>query len=530
MITLDLSKAKLAEDLGSYKEKVAEIHDMIQNKTGAGNDFLGWVELPENFDKEEVQLMKETAAKLREKVDVLLVCGIGGSYLGARAAIEAINGLYSDDKVEIIYVGNTFSSTYINQVAKYIEGKDFAINVISKSGTTTETSISFRIFKEMCEKKYGKEGARERIVATTDREKVDVLLVCGIGGSYLGARAAIEAINGLYSDDKVEIIYVGNTFSSTYINQVAKYIEGKDFAINVISKSGTTTETSISFRIFKEMCEKKYGKEGARERIVATTDREKGALKKLATDEGYVTFVVPDDIGGRYSVLTAVGLFPIAMAGIDIDEMLKGAKDAMVKYNDSNIETNDAYRYGVARQLLNKAGYSAEMFVTYELQLNNVAEWWKQLYGESEGKENKGILPHSAVFSTDLHSLGQFIQEGSKVLYETIFEVKNPQEDMIIPSDPDDLDGLNYLAGKSVDYVNKKACEGTIDAHVNTGNVPNIIISLDKMDAYGFGYMVYFFEMSCAMSVYFLGVNPFNQPGVEVYKKNMFKLLGKPGY
>ena len=275
MITLDLSKAKLAEDLGSYKEKVAEIHDMIRNKTGAGNDFLGWVELPENYDKEEVQLMKETAAKLREKVDVLLVCGIGGSYLGARAAIEAINGLYSDDKVEIIYVGNTFSSNYIHQVAKYIEDKDFAINVISKSGTTTETSISFRIFKEMCEKKYGKEGARERIVATTDREK--------------------------------------------------------------------------------------------------------GALKKLATDEGYVTFVVPDDIGGRYSVLTAVGLFPIAMAGIDIDEMLKGAKDAMVKYNDANIETNDAYRYGVARQLLNKAGYSAEMFVTYELQLNNVAEWQRTI-------------------------------------------------------------------------------------------------------------------------------------------------------
>ena len=292
MITLDLSKAKLAEDLGSYKEKVAEIHDMIRNKTGAGNDFLGWVELPENYDKEEVQLMKETAAKLREKVDVLLVCGIGGSYLGARAAIEAINGLYSDDKVEIIYVGNTFSSNYIHQVAKYIEDKDFAINVISKSGTTTETSISFRIFKEMCEKKYGKEGARERIVATTDREK--------------------------------------------------------------------------------------------------------GALKKLATDEGYVTFVVPDDIGGRYSVLTAVGLFPIAMAGIDIDEMLKGAKDAMVKYNDANIETNDAYRYGVARQLLNKAGYSAEMFVTYELQLNNVAEWWKQLFGESEGKEGKGITEERA--------------------------------------------------------------------------------------------------------------------------------------
>ena len=318
-----------------------------------------------------------------------------------------------------------------------------------------------------------------------------------------------------------------------------KNFEERKFAKNIladqsslINSMGIIINTDPHWKniIFKEMCEKKYGKEGARERIVATTDREKGALKKLATDEGYVTFVVPDDIGGRYSVLTAVGLFPIAMAGIDIDEMLKGAKDAMVKYNDSNIETNDAYRYGVARQLLNKAGYSAEMFVTYELQLNNVAEWWKQLYGESEGKENKGILPHSAVFSTDLHSLGQFIQEGSKVLYETIFEVKNPQNDMIIPSDPDDLDGLNYLAGKSVDYVNKRACEGTIDAHVNTGNVPNIIISLDKMDAYGFGYMVYFFEMSCAMSVYFLGVNPFNQPGVEVYKKNMFKLLGKPGY
>lgn len=426
MITLDLSKAKLNEDLGSYKDTVASIHDMIHNKTGAGNDFLGWLTLPEDHDKEEVKAIKEKAAQLREKTDVLLVCGIGGSYLGARAAIEAINGLFSKDKVEIIYVGNTFSSNYIKQVADYIQDKDFAINVISKSGTTTETSISFRIFKEMCEKKYGKDGARERIVATTDKAR--------------------------------------------------------------------------------------------------------GALKTLATDEGYTTFVVPDDVGGRYSVLTAVGLFPIAMAGIDIDEMLNGAKDAMVKYNDPNIETNDAYRYGVARQILNKAGYPAEMFVTYESQFAQVAEWWKQLYGESEGKENKGILPTSATFSTDLHSLGQFIQEGSKVVYETIFQVKEPAGDMIIPEDPDDLDGLNYLAGKSVDYVNKKACEGTVDAHVNTGNVPNILVTLDKMDAYGFGYMVYFFEKSCAMSVYMLEVNPFNQPGVEVYKKNMFKLLGKPGY
>ena len=401
MITLDLSKAKLNEDLESYKDTVKDIHEMIHNKTGAGNDFLGWVELPENYNKAEVELIKETAVKLREKTDILLVCGIGGSYLGARAAIEAINGLFPANDVEIIYVGNTFSSNYIKQVSDYLEGKDFAINVISKSGTTTETSIAFRIFKEMCEDKYGKEGAKERIVATTDKAR--------------------------------------------------------------------------------------------------------GALKTLATEEGYTT-------------------------GIDIDKMLSGAKDAMFKYANPDLDQNDAYKYGVARQILHKAGYAAEMFVTYELQLAMVAEWWKQLYGESEGKDNKGILPTSATFSTDLHSLGQFIQEGSKVLFETIMQIKEPAGDMTIPSDKDDLDGLNYLAGKSVDYVNKQACQGTIDAHVNTGNVPNILITLDKMDAYGFGYMVYFFEISCAMSVYLLEVNPFNQPGVEIYKKNMFKLLGKPGY
>ena len=436
-ITFDYSKVLdkfvAPHEVDNLQAQVTVADEMIRKGTGPGADFLGWRDLPENYDRKEFDRILKAAEKIKEESDVLVVIGIGGSYLGAKAAIDFLNHHFAN-------------------------------------------------------------------LQTKEERKAP------------------------------QIVYAGNSISSTYLADLLEYVEGKDFSVNVISKSGTTTETSISFRIFKEMCEKKYGKEGARERIVATTDREKGALKKLATDEGYVTFVVPDDIGGRYSVLTAVGLFPIAMAGIDIDEMLKGAKDAMVKYNDANIETNDAYRYGVARQLLNKAGYSAEMFVTYELQLNNVAEWWKQLYGESEGKENKGILPHSAVFSTDLHSLGQFIQEGSKVLYETIFEVKNPQNDMIIPSDPDDLDGLNYLAGKSVDYVNKRACEGTIDAHVNTGNVPNIIISLDKMDAYGFGYMVYFFEMSCAMSVYFLGVNPFNQPGVEVYKKNMFKLLGKPGY
>lgn len=426
MIKLDLSNAKLTEDLSSYSPDVKNIHKMIHEKTGAGNDFLGWVNLPTDYDRTEVKSIIEKANNLREKTDVLLVCGIGGSYLGARAAIEAINGLLPNKKIQIIYVGNTFSSNYINQVVEYIKDKDFAINVISKSGTTTETSISFRIFKELCEERYGKDGARDRIIATTDKAK--------------------------------------------------------------------------------------------------------GALKTLADKEGYATYVIPDDVGGRYSVLTAVGLFPIAMAGIDIEKMLAGAKAAQDKYNDDNIETNDAYRYALARQLLHKAGYSAEMFVTYELQLAMVAEWWKQLFGESEGKEGKGILPTSATFSTDLHSLGQFIQEGNKILYETILTINNPISDILIPEDKDNLDNLNYLAGKSLDYVNKKASQGTVDAHVNVGNVPNILINIDTMDAYSFGYLVYFFEIACAMSVYFLGVNPFNQPGVEVYKKNMFKLLGKPGF
>ena len=425
MIKVDLSQAKLSESMESYKEEVASIHDMIHNKTGAGNDFLGWVDLPINYDKEEVQNILKKAAELKDEVDVLLVCGIGGSYLGARAAIEALNGLFPSEKLKIIYIGNTFSSTYLAQVKEYVKDKEFAINVISKSGTTTETSIAFRIFKELLEETKGKEVARRRIVATTDKEK--------------------------------------------------------------------------------------------------------GALKTLATNEGYTTFVVPDDVGGRYSVLTAVGLFPIAMAGIDIQAMLDGAKDAREKYNNPDLMTNEAYQYGVARQMLSKQGYPAEMFVTYELQLAMVAEWWKQLFGESEGKEGKGILPTSATFSTDLHSLGQFIQEGSKVVYETIFKVTKPMADLEIPSDPDNLDNLNYLAGKTVDYVNKKACEGTIDAHVNTGGVPNIQITLDELTPYSFGYMVYFFEKACALSVYLLGVNPFNQPGVEVYKKNMFKLLGKPG-
>ncbi len=425
MIKLDLTNAKLNEDLLSYSDQVKELHDMIHNKTGKGNDFLGWLDLPVNYDKEEVARIK---AKSQEIIN-----------------------------------------------------------------------------------------------------KVDVLLVCGIGGSYLGARAAIEALNGLYPTNKVKIIYVGNTFSSNYISQVKEYIKDKEFAINCISKSGTTTETSIAFRIFKEIAEERYGKEEARTRIIATTDKEKGALKTLANNEGYETYTIPDDVGGRYSVLTAVGLFPIAVAGIDIDAMLEGAAKAREDYNNNDLATNDCYKYGVARQILNKQGYPAEMFVTYELQYAMLAEWWKQLFGESEGKEDKGILPTSATFSTDLHSLGQFIQEGSKVLFETVLQVEKPISDVVIPSDKDNLDNLNYLAGKSVDFVNKKAAEGTIDAHSNTGNVPNILVKLDEMTPYSFGYLVYFFEKACALSVYLLGVNPFNQPGVEVYKKNMFKLLGKPG-
>ena len=425
MIKVNLSNALLKEDLSNYKDQVATLHNVLKDKTGAGNDFLGWMDWPVDYDKEELERIISVAAKTSEEVDVLLVCGIGGSYLGARAAIEAINGLFPTNKVQIIYVGNTFSSNYISQVIEYIKDKEFAINCISKSGTTTETSIAFRIFKEIAEERYGKEKARERIIATTDKEK--------------------------------------------------------------------------------------------------------GALKTLATNMGYETFVIPDDIGGRYSVLTAVGLFPIAVAGIDVRAMLQGAADARAKYDDPDLMTNECYQYATARHILAKQGYKAEMFVTYELQLAMVAEWWKQLFGESEGKENKGTLPTSGTFSTDLHSLGQFIQEGSKVLYETVLRIEKPQSDLEIPSDPDNLDNLNYLAGKTVDYVNKKACEGTIDAHTNVGGVPNIVIDLEKMDAYGFGYMVFFFEKACALSVYMLGVNPFNQPGVEVYKKNMFKLLGKPG-
>ena len=433
MVKFDYNNSSINDRMiFEFDSIVKENNKWIEENKNDEKEFLGWVDLPVNYDKEEFDRIKKAAKKIQNDSDYLIVIGIGGSYLGARAVIEALTNCF--------------------------------YNMIPLKRRETP-----------------------------------------------------------------KIIYAGNNLSPNYLHDLLELIAEKDISLNVISKSGTTTEPAIAFRILREAIETKYGVEEAKKRIYVTTDKEKGALKTLATNEGYTTFVVPDDVGGRYSVLTAVGLFPIAMAGIDIQAMLDGAKDAREKYNNPDLMTNEAYQYGVARQMLSKQGYPAEMFVTYELQLAMVAEWWKQLFGESEGKEGKGILPTSATFSTDLHSLGQFIQEGSKVVYETIFKVTKPMADLEIPSDPDNLDNLNYLAGKTVDYVNKKACEGTIDAHVNTGGVPNIQITLDELTPYSFGYMVYFFEKACALSVYLLHVNPFNQPGVEVYKKNMFKLLGKPG-
>ena len=422
MISLDLRNAKLNEDLSLWQDAVSKAHKDLHEKTGAGNDFLGWVDWPLNYDKEE-----------------------------------------------------------------------FA-----------------------------------RILALKDRMKgkYDTVLVCGIGGSYLGARAAVEMIKGLYPEDGIEVIFVGNSFSHTYISQVLKHIKNREVVLNVISKSGTTTETSLSFRIFKQFMEEKYG-EGAKERIYATTDKARGTLKELADKEGYETFVIPDDIGGRYSVSTAVGLLPLALAGVDIVELMRGSLDALNDLNTDDLKVNPAYQYAVARRILDNMGYKAEYFVTYHLQLTMVAEWWKQLFGESEGKDGKGILPTSACFTTDLHSLGQFIQEGSKVEFETIMYVDEMADDMIFPSDYEDLDHMNYLAGKKLSWVSEMAFEGTLSAHSDDGNNPNMVIHLKDNSAYSFGYMIYFFFVACGMTCYLLDINPFNQPGVEVYKKKMFKLLGK---
>lgn len=422
---LQLNKMMSQEILDSYKEDVKRINKMIDEKTGAGNDYLGWVDWPEEYDREELERMKKDA--------------------------------------------------------KYV------------------------------------------------RDHFDILVVCGIGGSYLGARAALEALKGLKSDDKLEIIFMGQTFSPNYISQVLKYLEGKNFAINVISKSGTTTETSISFRLLKELLEKQVGKEKAKKAIYATTDREKGALKTLCNIEGYSTYVLPGNIGGRYSVLTPVGLFPLAAAGIDVDAMLLGAKEARRAYDNDDLNNNLCYRYAVTRDYMYRHNKPVEMYVTYEPQMSQISEWLKQLFGESEGKEKKGLFPASATFSTDLHSLGQYIQDGAPLLFETILNIEQPNDDVKIPHDDADLDGLNYLEGKDLAFVNQKAFEGTLKAHED-GGVPCNVLTVERLDAKTLGHLFYFFMRACAMSAYLLEINPFNQPGVEIYKKNMFHLLGKKGY
>lgn len=426
MIKVDLSRVISEKDIASYQSKVNAINKMIMDKSGAGNDFLGWVDWPVNYDKEELARIKKDA--------------------------------------------------------KYV------------------------------------------------RDHFDILVVCGIGGSYLGARSALEALNGLKSDDKLEIIFMGQTFSPNYVGQVMNYLKGKNFAINVISKSGTTTETSISFRLLKELLESQIGKEKAKKAIYATTDKARGALKTLCNEEGYATYVLPDDIGGRYSVLTAVGTFPLACAGIDVEAMIEGAREARAEFENPDLNKNICYRYAVSRDYMYRHGKVTEMYVTYEPQMSQISEWLKQLFGESEGKEKKGLLPTSATFSTDLHSLGQFIQQGSPIFFETIINVVKPQIDVVIPHDDADLDGLNYLEGKNLEFVNQKAFEGTLKAHYEDGNVPCNVIYVEKLDAKTLGYLFYFFMRACAMSAYMLDINPFNQPGVEVYKKNMFHLLGKKGY
>lgn len=427
-IKVDISNALPFVDereMASLQQEIVNAHNDIHNKTGQGNDFLGWVTLPEDYDKEEFARIQKAADKIRKDSEILLVIGIGGSYLGAKAAIDMLN-------------------------------KHF------------------------------------------DKER------------------------------KVEVIFVGHHISSTYMMDLIDYIEGKDFSINVISKSGTTTEPAIAFRAFKKILVEKYGKTEANKRIYATTDKAKGALRTLSNTEGYETFVVPDDVGGRFSVLTAVGLLPIAATGVDIAAIMQGANTAMQEYKQPSLE-NEAYKYVAIRNLLYRNGKKIEMLVNYEPALFFVGEWWKQLYGESEGKDHLGIFPASASFSTDLHSLGQYIQDGERHLFETVLNVDKPRREMAVLSDDIDLDGLNYLAGKTVDYVNKQAFMGTLLAHTD-GGVPNIIINIPDVSAYTFGYLVYFFEIACGVSGYVLGVNPFNQPGVEDYKRNMFGLLEKPGY
>ena len=432
-IKLNLKNSGITQkSIMEYKAQIENIHKDLHRRANDENDFVGWLELPTNYDKEEFKRIKKAAKKIKKESDILVVIGIGGSYLGARAVIESL------------------TSSFYNMLPDK-------------------------------QRKYP------------------------------------------------QILYAGNNLSSNYLNELIEYIGDKDFSVNVISKSGTTTEPAIAFRVFREILENKYGIDEARSRIYATTDKEKGALKTLAENEGYERFVVPDNIGGRYSVLTAVGLLPIATAGIDIDKLMEGARVAQERYNDPNLKYNECYQYAVVRNILYKLYKNAEILVNYEPKMHYFTEWWKQLFGESEGKDEKGILPVGVDNTTDLHSMGQYIQEGRRNLFETVVSVKIPNSDFIINSDDDNLDGLNYLAGKKLDYVNKKAMEGTVQAHVS-GDVPNIGVLMNKLDEENIGELIYFFEKACAMSGSLLGVNPFNQPGVEKYKKNMFKLLKKPGY
>ncbi|MDR0831351.1 MAG: glucose-6-phosphate isomerase [Bacillales bacterium] len=424
MIKTELKYADIKEnDLIKYQGKINEVHKMIQDKTGKGSDFLGWKDWPLNYDKNEIEKIKQSALRIQETSQVLVVCGIGGSYLGAVSGIELLKGIIPNKDIEIIYFGNTFSSLYVSQVLDYLKNKSFSVNVISKSGTTTETSIAFRLLKQLLKEKYGED----------------------------------------------------------------------------------------------------YYK-----RIYATTDKYKGTLKAEADLKGYETFTIPDDIGGRFSVLTSVGLLPFASAKLDIEQILLGAQKARIDLQNSNILENESYKYAVARYILLEKGYKSELYVTYEPHLAKFSEWLKQLFGESEGKDGKALLPDSVLFSTDLHSLGQFIQDGSKMLFETNIRFEQPLKDIIIPSDNENLDNLNYLQDKSLNYVNEKAFLGTLSAHYEEGKVPNIILSAQEINEFTYGYLVYFFFISCATSAYLLDVNPFNQPGVEIYKKKMFELLGKP--
>lgn len=432
-IKVDFRKTKITgKEIMVYSEDVQKIHMMMNKKASDKSEFLGWLNLPSKPNKREFDKIKKCAKRIQESSDVLLVIGIGGSYLGARAVIEALT--------------NSFHNCLNKEQRKY-----------------------------------------------------------------------------------PQILYAGNNLSTAYINDLIEYLQDKDFSINVISKSGTTTEPAIAFRIFRNLLEDKYGLKEAQKRIYVTTDKQKGALKQLADEEDYETFVIPDNVGGRYSVLTPVGLLPIATAGIDIDKLMDGARFAQEKYNDDNLKYNDCYKYAVCRNVLYKAKKNVEIMVGYNPKLHYFIEWWKQLYGESEGKELKGIFPAGAEFTTDLHSLGQYIQEGQRIMFETVLNIKEEDSEIKLNFEEDNLDGLNYLAGKSLDFVNQKAMEGTIEAHVE-GGVPNIVIQLDKLDEETIGHLIYFFEKSCAMSGMLLGVNPFNQPGVEKYKTNMFRLLGKPGY